>query len=59
VTREGVEDLLDELDLALARALVVELLHIVKLHLFNVKLDLIGLINDHGNLIRDLFIVGG
>jgi hypothetical protein len=59
VTREGVVDLLDELDLSLGWALVVELLHIVKLYLFNVNLDLIGLINDQGNLIRDLFFVGG
>jgi hypothetical protein len=57
--RERVEDILDELDLALGWALVVELLHIVQLHGFNIKLDLICLLNDHGNLIRDLFVVGG
>ena len=59
ILREGVVDLLDELDLSLGWALVVELLHIVSLYLFNVILDLIGLINHQGNLIRDLSFVGG
>lgn len=57
--RERVVDLLDEVDLAPGWALVVELLHVLKLLFINSNLDKNCLLNDLGNLITDLFVVGG